>query len=130
MIFAIAIHGSPSGGSAVRSAIRFAEAAIQAGHQIRRVFFYHESVHAADALTIAPQGEKDPVQAWISLHENHGVELAVCIAAALRRGVLNEEERVRYGRSASNLLPAFEVVGLGQLIEAMISSDRFLTFAA
>jgi tRNA 2-thiouridine synthesizing protein D len=69
-------------------------------------------------------------QKWVSLHENHGVELAVCIAAALKRGMLNEAEQARYDKETANVHPAFEIVGLGQLIDALIHADHSITFAA
>ena len=49
--------------------------------------------------------------------ENHGVELIVCVAAAMRRGINDD------------LLEAgFQISGLGQLIEAGIEADRLVTF--
>ena len=52
----------------------------------------------------------------------------VCIAAALRRGVLNAEEAQRYGTSAANLEAPWELSGLGQLHEAAQTADRLLCF--
>jgi tRNA 2-thiouridine synthesizing protein D len=130
MKFAISVHGSPHGSAAALSACRFAQAAIGAGHQIVRVFFYHEGVRVADGLAVSPQEEDSVLQQWVALHEDSGVELAVCIAAALKRGILNEHERVRYEKTAASVHPAFEIVGLGQLIDALIQADRAITFAA
>ena len=130
MIISLAVHGGPYGSSSARSALQFSRAALSRGHELYRVFFYHDGVRAADTLSVTPQDEESLVTQWAALHLDHGVELAVCIAAALKRGVLNEEERARYDRSAANLHPAFEIVGLGQLIDATITSDRFVTFGA
>jgi len=130
MNFAISVHGPPHASESALSACRFSEAAIAAGHQITRVFFYHEGVRTADGLGVTPQDE-DSVQArWVALHEAHGVELAVCIAAALKRGILNDDEQARYQKTAASLHPAFEIVGLGQLIDALIQADRSITFGA
>jgi tRNA 2-thiouridine synthesizing protein D len=52
----------------------------------------------------------------------------VCIAAALRRGVLNDEEAQRYARSAANLEGPWELSGLGQLHEAVQMADRLICF--
>jgi tRNA 2-thiouridine synthesizing protein D len=130
MIFGIAVHGAPYGSQASASGLRFAEAAIADGHSLHRVFFYHDGVNTANGLLVPPQDEPSPQRGWVALAERHGVELAVCIAAALKRGLINEEERNRYGLAAANLHPSFSVVGLGQLIEAIGGSDRFITFAA
>jgi tRNA 2-thiouridine synthesizing protein D len=96
---------------------------------VHRVFFYHDGVYGVSALTVPPQDEPSPMPGWAELAEAHGFELAVCIAAALKRGIVNAEEQQRYELAASNLHPAFVIVGLGQLIEAIGSTDRFVTFA-
>jgi len=85
---------------------------------------------AAAEQGVAPQDEEDLHAGWVHLGETHGIELAVCIANALKRGMLDETERDRYERKAATAHPAFAIVGLGQLIEAMTASDRFVTFAA
>lgn len=130
MILALAVHGPPYASEAATTALRFARAAVAAGHAIPRVFFYHDGVHAASALTVPPQDEPSPQPGWVELAEQHHIELAVCIAASLKRGLVNEEERDRYGLPAANVHPAFVIVGLGQLLEAIASADRFVTFAA
>ena len=65
---------------------------------------------------------------WSGLAEKHGLDLVVCVAAAQRRGILDEDEMGRHGKSANNLAPGFRISGLGQLIEAGIQSDRLVTF--
>ena len=130
MKIAIAVHGDATNSEAPHSALRFARAAVAAGHEIHRVFFYHAGVNLANALVVTPQGEPDSGNEWASFANDNHVELGVCVAAALRRGVLNDAESQRYERSASNLRPPFEIVGLGQLIEAAIEADRFVTFCA
>jgi tRNA 2-thiouridine synthesizing protein D len=56
------------------------------------------------------------------------MDLVVCIAAALRRGVLNQEEAERYEKSTHNLAQEFNISGLGQLVDAAVNSDRLITF--
>ena len=53
-----------------------------------------------------------------------------CIASSLRRGLLNDAEAERYEKTAANLNAAFEISGLGQLIDAGLAADRTVTFAA
>ena len=130
MIFSIAVHGAPYSSQSAHSALRFAEAALQAGHSIHRVFFYHDGVRTADALGVAPQDELDVHAAWVQLQRSSGIELAVCIATALKRGMLSQEEADRYEKTSASIDPSFSIVGLGQLIEAVTASDRFVTFAA
>lgn len=130
MEFAITVHASPTSGSSSRTALEFTRAALRAGHRVSRVFFYHEGVRVGDRLAVTPQEEIDLLGEWVSVRDVHGIELAVCIAASLKRGLLNAEEARRYERLSANLHPAFEVVGLGQLIDAIQTADRFVSFAA
>ena len=130
MILSIAVHGAPYSSQSASSAVKFAEAAVAAGHKIHRVFFYHDGVRAGDVLAVTPQDEESVLERWRALHLGHGCELALCIAAALKRGMLNTDESERYDKLAAIVDPDFTVVGLGQLIEAIMHSDRFVTFAA
>lgn len=110
------------------TALRFAQAAVARGHRVERVFFYGDGVHAGSSLATPPQDETALRDAWRVLAEAHGTELVVCIAAALRRGILDDSERDRYARPAANLDPAFTLAGLGQLAESALNVDRLLTF--
>lgn len=130
MIISIAVQGAPYASSAARTALRFAEAAVQLGHRVHRVFFHHGAVLLAASFAMPPQEEEDLQAGWVALHETHGVELALCIANALKRGLVSEQERARYGKAAASTHAAFVTVGLGQLIDAMVEADRFVTFAA
>jgi len=130
MEFSVIVHGAPFSSQSALSAHRFATAALTHGHSIRRVFFYHDGVRAADAAVVVPQEDTSVRDRWVALHQEHNVELAVCIAAALKRGVLDEVESDRYQIPAATIHPAFTLVGLGQLIEASASADRVITFGA
>jgi tRNA 2-thiouridine synthesizing protein D len=128
MNFTLIVHSSPESGGGALSALRFAEAAHRNGHGVRQVFFYHDGVLNALASRVSPQDETDLVMAWQSLAATTGVQLAVCIAAASRRGVLNPDEADRLDRMPT-LAPPFELVGLGQLVEAVMNDGSCITFA-
>ena len=128
MKFALMVTAAPYQSQAPRSALEFASAATRAGHDIVRVFFYFDGVLIASSLNVPPQDETDLAERWSAFAEEHEIELAVCIAASLRRGVLNDDEAARYSRPAANLRAGFEIVGLGQLVDAMINADRCVTF--
>ena len=130
MNFAIVVHGNPTSSAAPANALRFARAAVARGHRIARVFFYHEAVMVADALAVVPQDERDIAGAWAQFGHRENVELAVCVTAALRRGVLGDADAQRYERACASLREPFQIVGLGQLIDAAINSDRVVTFTA
>ncbi len=128
MKYTLAIYGAPYSTQSPQTALRFASTLLSLGHQIRSVFFYHDAVHLGSTLSVVPQGEADLTRQWIDLADAHHVELVVCVAAALKRGLLNDVEAGRYGKQSPNLNTNFQIVGLGQLIDAIALSDRFVTF--
>ncbi|WP_207869215.1 sulfurtransferase complex subunit TusD [Pseudomonas sp. 51_B] len=127
MKFAIAVF-SPAHAPSSRRALRFAEAALAGGHEIARLFFYQDGVHNASSNVVVPQDEQDIAGQWRTFVENNRLDAVVCIAAALRRGVLDEAEASRYQRPAVNLHQPWELSGLGQLHEAAQNADRLVCF--
>ncbi|KJU79133.1 sulfurtransferase [Ectopseudomonas oleovorans] len=127
MKFAIALFAAPHL-PASRRALRFAQAALAGGHEIVRLFFYQDGVHSAASNVVSPQDEADLPSEWREFVTANRLDAVVCIAAALRRGVLNAEEAQRYARSAANLQAPWELSGLGQLHEAAQQADRLICF--
>lgn len=130
MKFTIAVHGAPYASSANQSALSFARAAVASGHDIVRIFFFHEGASTALNSAVAPQDEEEVSAQWQAFANEHKTELAVCIANGLKRGLLDESERNRYEKDSATLANGFTLVGLGQLIEAIATSDRYLEFPA
>ena len=128
MQFSLLVLGSPYSSQSVSTALRFANAVIAGGHQLYRVFFYHDAVNSANTLITPPQDASHIPEQWQALAEQHQTDLVVCVASALKRGVLNPAEAERYEKPASNLSPGFDISGLGQLVDAAIQSDRLITF--
>lgn len=128
MQYALAVYSAPTSSQISLSAFRFAEAVIAKGHHLLRVFFYSDGIQNANCLTAPPQDEFDLVCAWQTLAKKHNIELIVCIAAALRRGVIDQTEADRYRKNGNNLAEGFSLGGLGQLLDAAVSADRFVTF--
>jgi tRNA 2-thiouridine synthesizing protein D len=128
MKYSLLILSSPQAGQSSDSAWRFADALVSTGHELYRVFFYHEGVYHGNELAVAPQGAVDPLQRWADLAERSGAELVLCIASAVKRGVLEKSEAKRHEKSAANMHPAFIVSGLGQLVDASACCDRLVTF--
>lgn len=127
MKFTIAIY-SPPQSPASRRALRFTEAILQAGHCVERLFFYQQGVFNAINSGITPQDELDIHNQWQSLINDHQLDAVVCIAAALRRGLLDVTEAKRYNKLAITVSPPWQLSGLGQLHEAIQNSDRFICF--
>jgi tRNA 2-thiouridine synthesizing protein D len=128
MQFSLLILGSPYSSQSISTALRFANAAVEAKHNLYRIFFYHDAVNCANDLITPPQDDTNIPKQWQALARDHNVDLVVCIASALKRGILDATEADRYERPSHNLTEGFEISGLGQLIDASIKSDRVITF--
>ena len=128
MKFAIQVNEGPYQHQAADSAYHFAAAALEKGHEIFRVFFYHDGVNNATKLTTPPQDDRNIVNRWSELAAQHELDLVVCVAAAQRRGIVDEGEAKRNGKEAENIAPGFRISGLGQLVEAGIQADRLVVF--
>lgn len=128
MRFAMMVTGPAYGTQQASSALQFARAVVDEGHTLNSIFFYREGVLNANALTTPASDEVDLVRAWQELHERHGVELHICVAAALRRGVIDEAEAKQHALTASNLQAGFTLSGLGALAEASLTCERMVQF--
>jgi tRNA 2-thiouridine synthesizing protein D len=128
MKFGILVNEGPYTHQASDSAYQFTKAALEKGHEIFRVFFYHDGVNNATRLTTPPQDDRNIVNRWSALAEQYNLDMVVCVAAAQRRGIVDDGEAKRNGKDATNLAPGFRISGLGQLIEAGIQSDRMVVF--
>ena len=128
MKFSIMISEGPYTHQASDTAYLFTKAVLEKGHEIFRVFFYHDGVNNGTRLTTPPQDDRNVVQRWSDLAEAHDLDMVVCVAAAQRRGIVDPEEAKRNKKDADNITPGFRISGLGQLIEAGIQADRLVVF--
>ena len=127
MKIAVSVHGDPEKTASPATALAFTRAALTAGHQVPRVFFYHDGVRTGCDLDGHPTARTTLLQGWVDLKRSFGTDLLICIAAAEARGLYNIEQARTAGKTA-NLHPAFQVVGLGQFTEMIMTADRALTF--
>jgi tRNA 2-thiouridine synthesizing protein D len=117
MNFSVLVNEGPFTHQASDSAYHFVKAAIEKGHEVSRVFFYHDGVNNGNRLSEPQQDDRNLVRLWSELGKEHDLDLVICVAAALRRGLKDEI-----------LAEGFRISGLGQLIEAAMDSDRLVTF--
>ncbi len=117
MKFGILVNEGPFTHQASDSAYHFAKATIEKGHQVLRVFFYYDGVNNANKLSEPQSDDRNLVKLWGDLVKEHQLDLVVCVAAALRRGIKDEI-----------LAEGFRISGLGQLIEVGMAADRLVTF--
>lgn len=117
MKFGILVNEGPFTHQASDTAYRFVTAALGKGHEISRVFFYHDGVNNSNKLSEPQSDDRNLVKLWSDLAAEHGLDLVVCVAAAMRRGIKDEL-----------LTSGFHISGLGQLVEAGIEADRLVVF--
>ncbi|MDH5602115.1 MAG: sulfurtransferase complex subunit TusD [Gammaproteobacteria bacterium] len=128
MKISVQVSEGPYNHEASITAINYIKAAIEAGHEIFRVFFYHDGVNNGTKLASPPQDDVNIQKTWSELAAAHNIDLVVCVAAAQRRGIVDQGEMERNGKDAMNIMDGFRISGLGQLIEAGIESDRLVVF--
>jgi len=128
MKFGISVNEGPYTHEAADTAYHFTKAALEKGHEIYRVFFYHDGVNNGTRYTTPPQDDRNIANRWGELAEKYNLDLVVCVAAAQRRGIVDADEAKRNSKDGDNIAPGFRISGLGQLIEAGIEADRMLVF--
>lgn len=128
LTYTLVVNGSVYGSQSARNAYLFACALLEKGHRLVSVFFYQEGVHNASKLTLPANDEFDLTQAWQELSQQHQVRLESCVAASLRRGIIDETEAKQHQLTVSNTADGFELAGLGGLAEAMLTQDRVVQF--
>ena len=117
MKIGVLVNEGPFTHQASDTAYHFTKAAIEKGHQILRVFFYYDGVNNANKLSEPQSDDRNLVKMWGELAAEHNIDLVVCVAAALRRGIKDEI-----------LADGFRISGLGQLIELGMAADRTVVF--
>ncbi len=110
------------------TAYQFATEVVSQGHEIYRVFFYGDGVLNANSLSVAPQDEINPSEAWDELLTNHGIDSVACVSSALVRGILDFDESTRHKMVGVSLNESTQIAGLGQLVDAALHSDRLVSF--
>ena len=128
LTYTLVVNGPVYGTQSARSAYQFAQALIEQGHTLVSVFFYQDGVTNGTALSVPANDEFDLTKAWQSLAQQYDVRLETCVAAALRRGIISEDEARQHGLEQNNLAEGFAQAGLGSLAEAMLTQDRVVQF--
>ena len=117
MRYVLAVKQGVYGAQGSFLAYQVAHEILKAGHQISQIFFFQEGVSNANKLVDPASDEINLVEKWQALASEHSVPLHLCIAAAQRRGVVEQ-----------NLAAGFILAGLGEFSQAVLTADRLLTF--
>lgn len=98
--------------------------ALQHKQEAFHIFFYQDGVSVANALQWVPDDQRHLTRSWQDLN----IRLPVCVSAALARGITDQENAQRHNIQQHNLADGFELVGLGELADAVQSSQRLIQF--
>ncbi|MEG9530753.1 sulfurtransferase complex subunit TusD [Mannheimia indoligenes] len=125
MDYVLAIKSPVYGSQGAYLAYQVAEELLQAKHNIRQVFFFQEGVSNANTLVNPASDEINLIEKWQKLAELHRLQLYLCIAAAQRRGIVDEQTS---SSATTNLAQGFTLAGLGEFSQAVLKADRLITF--
>lgn len=128
MQYTLLALSSPSDGQCLLTAVRVAEAIIRKGHRLDTVFFSDAATTVGLATLSMPQDEIAVQRQWQRLATDHAVDLVLCVASAMQRGVVGADELPADSELDPTLAEGFTIGGLGQLVAATHAADRVLTF--
>ncbi|MDH2924690.1 tRNA 2-thiouridine synthesizing protein D [Nicoletella semolina] len=117
MKYVLAIKQGGFGSQAAFLAYQVAQALLDGGHKISQIFFFQDGVLNANNFNNPASDEIDLTTLWSKLAKNHNLALHLCVSAAQRRGVVEQ-----------NLAQGFTLAGLGEFSQAIFTTDRLLTF--
>lgn len=125
-MFTLLITASPQKSQAHLTALKFANTLTEQNTPIRSIFFYQDAVLVADNYAMPPSDEPQLAELWTSFAKQNDIELQTCVAACLRRGVIDEHEANENQLGSANLNSGFSIVGLGQFAAALSESNSKL----
>jgi tRNA 2-thiouridine synthesizing protein D len=102
------------------TALDYIETALKSNIELIGVFFYQDgAMHANSNIQIASD-EYQAISHWQKLHQEYNLPLHLCITAAEKRGISDENEH--------NINAIFTISGLGELVELSTKADRLVQF--
>lgn len=125
MKYVLQITHSPQNGNASALGLSIAKSLLKCGHQLDLVFFYNDGVLQGNQFNYPAHDEPHFMKQWQCFAKENGVKLALCVAAAQRRGVVDHDSSV--DSMSYNLAQQFELAGLAQFGKAILMADRVIT---
>jgi len=126
--FTLLVTSAPFSQQNAYSAYRFALAAVQSKHSVNGIFFYQSGTLNGSSLQTTPSDEFDLYDAWQKLSLKYNVPLMVCVSAAIKRGIITNDDARDSDNPHFSLTSPFESVGLGELAILINDSDRLIQF--
>ncbi|AYN24558.1 sulfurtransferase complex subunit TusD [Buchnera aphidicola] len=128
MNYTVLVTGSAYGTQNASTAFLFCQSLIKMSHTLNSVFFYCDGVLNANNLNKSAIDEFNLLAAWQKLNKKHKVKLYVCISAALRRGIVEDEKLSNIMIKKGNFASFFQSSGLVELANSIQISDRIIQF--
>lgn len=126
--FLILVHCGRYANQSSRSALLYAQAAVEAGHEVKAIFFYSEGAAHGNGLAVIPQDELDTTPGFKKLKADHNIPLLLCVTAAEKRGVLDASQAQQESFEHHNLDEAFTVAGLAEMAAITAEVDKVVQF--
>jgi tRNA 2-thiouridine synthesizing protein D len=102
------------------TALDYVETALNSGVEVIGVFFYQDGVILANQQVQIASDEFQCIAHWEMLHQTFNLPLHLCITAAEKRGLSDEQP--------NNIHSIFTISGLGELVELANKADRMVQF--
>ncbi|MDP8051205.1 sulfurtransferase complex subunit TusD [Pasteurella atlantica] len=126
MRYVVAVKSPIYGSQGSALAYQFIKTLLENNYSISQVFFFQEGVSNANKLVNPATDEINLVEKWQYLATSYRLSLHLCIAAAQRRGVVDETTTPLH--TQTNLAEGFVLAGLGEFSQAVLTADRLVTF--
>ena len=127
MQFGILISAAPDSAAALTALSTTNALLAHPEHQLYRLFFYRDGVLLADRYAAASD-PAHPCARWQALIAEQQPLATVCIGAALRRGLFDQQQAERHQLPTGNLADGFQLSGLGDWVDTLNQSQRILQF--
>ncbi|AIF99058.1 sulfurtransferase complex subunit TusD [Alteromonas australica] len=126
--YSILITSSPYHGDCAQRALAFIDGLLANGDTLKHVFFYGDGVYHCNNMMLQSGNDFYVYGAWESLASTHNTQLLVCITAAVKRGIVSQQEAAENGISAVNLTAPFVQAGLGEFFSELHQCERLVQF--
>ncbi|CAL4326584.1 sulfurtransferase complex subunit TusD [Buchnera aphidicola] len=128
MNYTILVTGSAYGTQNASTAFLFCQALVKTTHILHSIFFYCDGVSNANSMITPAIDEFNLIKAWQKLNKKYQVNLYVCYSAALRRGILENDNTDHSNIKKGNLALFFQTSGLIELANSINICDRIIQF--
>lgn len=126
--YSVLITSPPFNGDSAQRALSFIKGVISNGDTINHVFFYGDGVYHTNSLMLETGDSLFTYGEWKNLSSAHNVNLMVCITAAVKRGIVSQQEAKENGMGQSNLQAPFQQAGLGEFFTSLHNCERLVQF--